>query len=161
VGNAAVYALAEMGSEDAVGQLAVLKVRVKFGTAQAEIDKAFNTAAAALNLPRDQIEEMGVPSYGLEEVGLRRETLGNYRADLAVTGSGAELLWFDAEGTALKSAPAKVKADHPEELKELQQSLKDIQAMLPAQRDRVDSLFLQQKTWPIALWHERYLDHPL
>ncbi len=29
VGNAAVYALSEMGSTDAVGQLAVLKVRVK------------------------------------------------------------------------------------------------------------------------------------
>ena len=73
VGNAAVYALSEMGSTDAVGQLAMLKVRVKFGTAQKEIEKAFNTAAEALGLPRDQIEEMGVPSYGLEEVGLRRE----------------------------------------------------------------------------------------
>jgi hypothetical protein len=161
VGNAAVYALSEMGSTDAVGQLAMLKVRVKFGTAQKEIEKAFNTAAEALGLPRDQIEEMGVPSYGLEDVGRRGESFGDHRAELIVTGSDAELKWFDANGKPLKSVPAKVKGDQKDELKELQQSLKDIQAMLPAQRDRIDAMFLQQKTWPIAGWRERYLDHPL
>ena len=48
VGNAAVYALSEMKSAEAVAQLAMLKVRVKFGTAQKEIEKAFTTAAQAL-----------------------------------------------------------------------------------------------------------------
>ena len=65
VGNAAVYAISEMGSAEAVGHLAMLKVRVRFGTAQKEIEKAFNAAAEALSLPRDQIDEMAVPSYGL------------------------------------------------------------------------------------------------
>ena len=161
VGNAAVYALSEMGSTDAVGQLAILKVRVKSVMAQKEIEKAFNVSAEALGLPRDQIEEMGVPSYGLEEVGQRSETFGDYRAELIVTGSDAELKWFDAEGKPLKSVPAKVKAEHKDELKELQQSLKDIQSMLPAQRDRLDAMFLHQKTWPFEEWRERYLEHPL
>lgn len=161
VGNAAIYCLSELGTKEAVGQLAMLKVRVKFGSAQKEIDKAFDAAAAALELPRDQIEELGVPSYGLEEVGKLTETLGDYRAELIVTGSDAALNWFDEKGKQLKSAPAKVKADHKEELKELQQSLKDIQSMLPAQRDRIDALFLAQKTWSIDDWRERYHDHPL
>ena len=88
VGNAAVYALSELGSPEAVGQLAMLKVRVKFGTAQKEIEKAFNAAAEALSLPRDQIEEMAVPSYGLETVGVRRETFaeGEFIAELRVNG---------------------------------------------------------------------------
>ena len=161
VGNAAVYALSELGSTDAVGQLAMLKVRVKFGTAQKEIEKAFDASAQALGLPRDQIEEMGVPSYGLEEVGRLKESIGQYQAELLVTGSDAELKWSDAAGKALKSVPAALKKEHGEELKELQQSLKDIQAMLPAQRDRIDALFLSQKSWPLGAWRERYLDHPL
>ena len=49
VGNAAVYALSAIGSPEAVGHLAMLKVRVKFGTAQKEIEKAFNAAAEALS----------------------------------------------------------------------------------------------------------------
>jgi hypothetical protein len=161
VGNAAVYVLSQLASTEAVGQLAMLKVRVKFGTAQKEIEKAFNKAAETLGLPRDQIGEMGMPSYGLEKGGLRHETLGDYRADLIVTGSDAELKWFDPNGKALKSVPAKVKRDHKDDLKELQQALKDIQGMLPAQRDRLDSMFLSQKTWPIEVWRERYLEHPL
>ena len=161
VGNAAVYALSELASSEAVGQLAMLKVRVKFGTAQKEIEKAFDASATALGLPRDQIEELGVPSYGLEEVGRRIEELGGYRAELLVTGSDAEINWSDANGKQLKAVPAKVKSDHKDDLKELQQSLKDIQSMLPAQRDRIDGLFLLQKSWPIAEWRDRYLDHPL
>jgi hypothetical protein len=161
VGNAAVYALSELKSAEAVGQLAMLKVRIKFGTAQKEIEKAFTTAAGALGLPRDQIEEMGVPSYGMEEVGTRSESLGDYRADLIVTGSDAQIRWSDSKGKTLKSVPAKVKSDHKDELKELQQALKDIQSMLPAQRDRLDSMFLLQKRWRFDEWRERYLDHPL
>lgn len=161
VGNAAVYALSQLGSTEAVGQLAMLKVRVKFGTAQKEIEKAFNVAAEALQLPREQIEEMGIPSYGLEACGVRNEALGEYEARLVVTGSDAEINWFDAKGKQLKSVPAKVKKDHAEDYKDLQQSLKDIQGMLPAQRDRIDGMFLLQKSWSVGDWLQRYLQHPL
>ena len=145
VGNAAVYALAAIGTIQTVGQLALLKVRVRFGTAQKEIDKAFTAAAEALALPRDAIEEMGIPSYGLESVGRLEEVIDGHRYELAVSGTVAELKWFDSQGKPLKSVPANVKNDHKDDWKELQQSLKDIQAMLPAQRDRIDSLFLRAR----------------
>lgn len=161
VGNAAVYALSQIAVPEAVGQLAMLKVRVRFGTAQKEIEKAFNAAAIALGLPRDEIEEMGIPSYGLEETGRCDEMLGDYRAELVVSGSDAQLKWFDSKGKSLKSVPAKVRKEYKDDLNELQQSLKDIQGMLPAQRDRIDSMFLLQKSWPIDQWSERYLNHPL
>lgn len=161
VGNAAVYALSEMVSPEAIGQLAMLKVRVRFGTAQKEIEKAFDAAAAALDLPRDQIEEMSVPACGLETVGRRDEIIGEYRAELIVTSSEADLRWFDPWGKQMKSVPASVKKDDAETLKELQQGLKDIGAMLSAQRERIDALFLERKSWPASVWRERYLDHPL
>ena len=161
VGNAAVYALSQVGSEEAVGQLAILKTRVKFGSAQKEIEKAFTRAAEALGLPRAEIEELGVPTYGLEADGRLAETVGDYTAEIVVSGSNAELRWSDAKGKPLKSVPAKVRSGHKEELKELKQSLKDIQAMLPAQRDRIDSLFLKQASWKVDVWKERYLEHPL
>ncbi|QOY85697.1 DUF4132 domain-containing protein [Paludibaculum fermentans] len=160
-GNAAVYALSEMVSPEAMGQLAMLKVRVRFGTAQKEIEKAFDGAAQALELPRDQVEEMSVPACGLESVGRREEVFGEYRAELAVTGSEAELKWFDAKGKPLKSIPAAVKKSGGETLKELQQGLSDVKSMLSAQRDRVDALFLERKSWPAEVWRERYVDHPL
>ncbi len=161
VGNAAVYALSEIVSPESVGFLAMLKVRVRFGTAQKEIEKAFDAAAAALDLPRDEIEELGAPACGLETVGRREETLGDCRAELLVSGNDAALQWFDSRGKSIKSVPAQVKRNHPEAWKELQQDLKDVTAMLSSQRERVDSLFLSRKAWTAAAWRERYLDHPL
>jgi len=160
LGNACVTALGRMPGLAPIGQLAVLKVKVKFGTAQREIEKAFNAAANRESLPRDEIEELAVPAYGLEGVGVLRATLGDYRAELVVDGSSAAIQW-SKDGKALKSAPAAAKKDHPEEVKELQAALKDINTMLPVQRERLDAMFLAQKSWPIGVWRERYLDHPL
>lgn len=159
--NAAVYVLSQMGTLEAVGQLAVLKVRARSATPQNEIEKAFAAAAKSLGMLRDEIEELGVPGYGLEEIGIRRESIGDYRAELSIRGSDARLSWYAANGKPLKSVPASVKTDHADDFKELQRSLKDVRAMLPAQRDRLDSLFIQQRTWKFEAWRERYLDHPL
>jgi hypothetical protein len=161
VGNAAVYALSAMGSPEAVGQLALLKVRIKTAAVQKEIEKALNSAAEQLAIPRDQIEEMSVPSYELEPGGTKCEKVGDYEARIVVTGSDARLHWFDSKGKQLKSVPAKIKRDHQETWEELRQNVKDIQGMLPAQRDRLDGLFLADKSWGITAWRERYLEHPL
>ena len=85
----------------------------------------------------DEVEEMAVPSYGLEEVGRFDTVFGDYRAELIVDGSTATLHWLK-DGKPIKSAPAAVKKDHAEEFKELQASVKDINGMLPAQRERLD-----------------------
>ncbi|RMF98523.1 MAG: DUF4132 domain-containing protein, partial [Planctomycetota bacterium] len=111
--------------------------------------------------PRDEIEEMAVPAYGLEEGGRRSETIGDYRAELVVTGTDAKIRWVNPKGNLLKSPPSKVKTEHKDELKELNQALKDIRGMLAAQRDRIESLFLLEKSWPIDQWRDRYLAHPL
>jgi hypothetical protein len=160
LGNACVTGLGMMPGLPAIGQLAVLKVKVKFGTAQKEIEKAFTASATREGLARDDIEELAVPTYGLEEVGVRSESFGDYQAELLIDGSSATLHWLK-DGKPLKSVPTAVKKEHAEPFKDLQASVKDLGAMLPAQRERIDTLFLARKTWPLAVWRERYLDHPL
>jgi len=143
-----------------VVDVSLLKSRLKGGV-QKELEKAFTAAATALKLPRDEIEELAVPAYGLSEVGRDVETFGDYSAEITIDGNDVAVTWRDANGKTLKSPPAKVKADHKEAFKELQQRVKDLSAMLPAQRDRLDAMALSQKRWPLAIWRERYLDHPL
>jgi hypothetical protein len=161
LGNAAVTALGMMPGANAVGPLALLKVKIKFGTAQSEIDKALTAAAQRAGIPRDEIEELGVPAYGMDEVGRRRETIGQYGAELVIVGSAVELRWFKADGKPLKSLPASLKTEHADEVKELQTAAKDAAKMLSAQSERIDSLFLARKAWLFDSWCERYRDHPL
>lgn len=161
-GNAGVYALSQIRDPLALGQLALLKVKVKFGSAQKEIEKAFNAAAERFEIPRDELEEMSVPAYGLTDVGVCEEELSEYKARLTITGTTTtELAWVKSDGKLQKAIPASVKENHKDELKELQAAAKDIQRMLPAQRERIDNLFLQQKSWRLDVWRERYLNHPL
>jgi hypothetical protein len=161
LGHAAVAALGTMPGRDAVGQLAVLKIKVKFIPAQKEVDKALSAAAQREGLPRAELDELAVPAYGMEEVGRRREVLGEFVGQLVVEGQDAALRWSRADGEPLKSVPAAVKKEHAEELKELQAVLKDVGKMLSAQRERIDGLFLARKRWPLDAWRARYLDHPL
>jgi Domain of unknown function (DUF4132) len=161
VGNAAVYSLSEMVGPEAMGQLAMLKVRVRFGTAQKEVEKAFDAAARELQLPRNEIEELSVPDCGLGSVGLREEVIGDYRVRVDVRGSDVEVSWFDEKGKPLKSVPGAVKKEHAEDWKDLQGDVKDLQAMISAQKERIDGLFLEQKTWSADVWRERYIDHPM
>ncbi len=166
VGNAAVYALGRIPGQASLGQLAMLRIKVKYGQAQVQIAKALDAAAERAGLPRDEIEELAVPSYGLDSVGLGTETLGEFTAEIRVGGNTkgathAEIAFVSAGGKRLKSVPAAVKRDHAEELKELKAALKDIQKMLPAQRDRLDALFVADRTWSYGAWRERYLHHPL
>jgi len=162
VGNTCVFCLGAIGDAAAVAELALLKLKVKLSSAQRFIEAECERAATKLGMPRDELEEMSIPAYGLDEVGLRRESLGDFTAELRITAAGdASLQWFKADGSLQKSVPAAVQQDFAEELKELKATAKDIGKMLPAQRERLDGLALARKSWPFAAWCGRYLDHPL
>ncbi|HJZ48710.1 MAG TPA: DUF4132 domain-containing protein [Roseiflexaceae bacterium] len=161
LGNACIWALGQMAGHDGIAQLAVLKVRVRLPGAQKLIETALRGAAERAGLARDDLEELLAPSYGLEEVGLRREALGGVTVDLVVAGSSVELRYLRADSRRLASAPRVLREQYGEQFKELAQAAADIKQMLVAQRDRIEQLYLQRKTWSLDVWRERYLDHPL
>lgn len=162
VGNACVWALGAMGTRDSLAQLAILAARVKFGTAQKCINKALSAAAVRMGVSRDEIEELAVPAYGLGTDGARREAAGEYTLELRVIpGACAALRVLTAAGKTLKSIPAAVKSEHADAVRELRGTIRDIDRMLAAQRERLDLLLRQNRSWPLAAWRERYLDHPL
>ena len=161
VGNACFWALGNMPGNEGVAQLSVLKIRVKTNTAQKLIANALEVAAKRIGLTSEEIEEMSVPTYGLEEVGLRRDEFDEICSELRVDGNEVEQVWMKKDGKRLSSAPKAVKETYPEELKEIAQAIKDIRKMLPAQRERLDNLFLYQKKWTYDSWSARYINHPL
>lgn len=162
VGNACVFALGRMPDVVAVTALARLKVRVRHRALQNNISKVLQAAAVRAGVTTDELEEMSVPTLGLTDVGFLTEPLGEHTATLRVIGtSTTELRFVSTSGKSIKSVPAKVKSEHTESLKDLKASAKEIEALLPAQRERLDQLHLSQRSWDVAVWKERYLDHAL
>lgn len=162
VTNAAMWALGQIDDPFAIGQLAIMRAKIKNKAVQKVIDNAMQAIADRIGVTPEEVEEMSVPTYGLTGVGQAREQLGEFTAELTVTGtSSTELKWIKPDGKPQKSVPKAVKDGFADEFNELKAAAKDIQKMLPAQRDRLDRLFLDQKTWAYTTWAERYLDHPL
>jgi len=140
VGNACFWALGNMPGSEGVAQLSILKIRIKTNTAQKLIANALEVAAKRMGMTAEEIEEMSVPTYGLEEVGLRRDKFEEIVSELRVNGSEVDQVWIRKDGKRLTSAPKTVKDKYLEELKEIAQAVKDIRKMLPAQRDRLADL---------------------
>lgn len=162
IGNACLYGLSRMGEMSAVAQLSRLKTRVKHASVRAQLAKALDAAAELAGMSQADLEETVVPTFGMTEIGEYREQFGEVTAHLRVADSSkTELRWIKPDGRTQKSVPAAVKEQFPEPLKALKQTAKEIEKMLPAQRDRIEQLYLQQRSWSLRDFRSRYLDHPL
>ncbi|MBI3965040.1 MAG: DUF4132 domain-containing protein [Chloroflexi bacterium] len=160
-GNACIYALGALGTPAAVAQLHRLLQRVKYPSAQTLVGRALDEAAQRAGLTAEELAELSVPAYDLDN-GVRRWELGGFVAELVIDGSvDVELRWQRADRSPLRSEPAAVKREHPAGLKELKRLTGELRKLLPAQRDRIERLLLAERSWPLADWRERYLDHPL
>jgi len=164
VGNACVNALAAMPGLDGVAQLSRLAGKVKYDVARRLIEKAMNDAAERNQVSRDDLEAMAVPTFGLVNLGtadgVRIEQVGDCEARLTIGREGASLVW-SCEGKALKSAPASVKEEHAELLKDLNRSVKEMDGQISAQRSRLERQLISEGTCSLERWKPWYLDHPL
>ena len=105
---------------------------------------------------------MAVPSYGLNDQGEARIQAGDCQSVIRLTGARAvEAQWFNAEGKALKAAPAEVKKAYPQGLKDWQKQAAEITDALIGQASRLEASYLSGRQWRYADWRERFLLHPL
>ncbi len=161
VAGACVYALKSMPGLHGAAQLERVRLNVKQPIYVKGIEKALEEAARRAGMTREDLEELTVPTFDLDEHGQRRIPIGPAVAELSIVGTEVQLRWYGADGTPRKAEPAEVKREHKAELKEVKRLRDDLARMLAAQRDRLERLPLTQRTWDLAAWNARYLDHPL
>jgi len=163
-GNAGIWALGQMPSGIGVGPLARLRTRLRDRGALKLIAAAIESAAKAAGMTVEELEDLAVPTGGLEGDGTRRETFGAEGSALlsldAATGR-TRLEWFGADGKPRKAVPAGVKREFAAEVKALKAAEEEIKQALSAQAARFDRFLLDERAWPLAVWRERYLTHPV
>jgi hypothetical protein len=161
LGNAAINALAELPGPAAITQLGRLRLLVKYATARRLVEKALDAAARRAGVSSDEIEEMSIPTYGLDASGVARRQLGDVTGEIAIADDEATLVFHAADGKAFKSVPASIKQDHASALAELRRAVKEIGQVLPAQRLRLENLMIGGRELTVEQWRTRYLEHPL
>lgn len=157
--TASVWALSQLKNPEALSQLSRIRQLVKFGTAKKVLDSALNKLAKQLNVSTDELHEMAAPDFGLERDGTLREEAGDYTLELRIEDGSADVRILDDDNKEPKTTPDALKKDAT--LKQLKLLAADIDKMLPAQKDRLERLYHEQRVWPAATWRTRYIDHAL
>jgi uncharacterized protein DUF4132 len=160
LGNACLWSLAELPDGAGVPYLARILARVKYPKIKAKIDATLNEAAQKAGVGRADLDEISVPTHGLDRDGTRRVAFAQGEAVIRVARNSATLDWFNDAGKQLKS-PSKAIKDEKELFKEVQSDLKELDADLGVQSQRLQQLYLQSRSWPADIWRTRYLEHPL
>lgn len=162
VGNACAVVLGGMSGPEPIAELCRLQLQLKHRPSLQVIEKALAEAAARAGMTPADLAELTVPTFGMQSPGFREEPLGDYTAVIEISDGGrVEWRWRNAEGKLQKAVPAAVKDGHYYELKDLKQSLAELQKLLPMQRERLERQLLTERNWALAEWRARYLEHPL
>lgn len=157
--GACLYALAELGTTEALTQLARAKGKIATTTLQNNLKQTLQAAAVARGVTVAELEELVVPTFDLDANSQREWVMDDLTATLTVSPDGVSLTWA-RDGRPLKSKPTLPEA-HKATGAEITKLKKEIESSLTAQRARIESQFLQERMHDYPIWRERYLDHPL
>ncbi len=163
-GNAGIWALGQMPGGIGVGALATLRTRLRDRGALKLIAAAIESAAKASGMTVDELEDLAVPTGGLDADGTRTETFGEEgaaRLTLDAATGRTKLEWFGVDGKPRKAVPAGVKREFAAEVKALKAAETEIASALSAQAARLDKTLLDERVWTLGVWRERYGSHPV
>lgn len=161
LGNACLWTLAALPDGAGIPYLARILARTKYPKIRAKIDATLNAAAEAAGMDRATLDEITVPTHGLDRDGALRMPLGDGEAVIRIAGSrDTEIEWLTGAGKAVKAPTAAMKADKAA-IKEVREAAKEIEADLSTLATRLQRQYLEDRSWDAETWRERYLDHPL
>jgi hypothetical protein len=162
LGNAAIWALAAIGSPHAIAELSRLKTRIRYPLMIERIEVALAELASRLEVSEDELEDMSLPSYELSVDGERRLPVGDGSAIIRIAGTREVTLSFVGTNGREAASPAKALKDAAPDAIALARGLRNqIEAALAGQSSRIEQLYLTGRTIPYEHWQERYLRHPL
>jgi hypothetical protein len=157
----AIHVYTQLPAREGVARLARLCSKIKKKNIQTRIATALKKMAEKIKLSPDHLEEMAISDYGLDHNHQMITSFGSFQATYTLKSyKESNLEWVDPKGKIQKSVPAEVKNNFAEEFKSLKASIKELEALLPSQKDRIEGFYLKDRTWTYAEWQTYYLQHP-
>ena len=158
VPNACIHTLGSVGTEPAIAALRQLYDGTRHAGVRSRVDAALHHAAGVAGLTPGQLVERAVPAHGLDADGTVVLTAGGTAARLTLRDARTVAVeWAGAGGWVAKPPPDAPAA----EVAAVKRQTKEVKDAVGAERRRVESLFADDRAWPVADWRRYYLDHPV
>ena len=158
--DGAITALEMTGSIEALAAISNTKQKVGENQLKKKVANALESGAEKMGVGVDELEELVVPTYELSPEGTSTKVFDDISMVLTVD-SRKVILSFSREGKVLKAIPKATVSEFSREIKELKSLQKQLETTLRNQRERIESLYLQNRRIPFRSWQDRYFNHPL
>lgn len=160
-GTACMHAFSMLPFKDGMSRLVKFKMKVKNNAILKSIDKIIDEVAEKNGFSQEQVMEMGVPDFGLNKEAELVTPFGEYNAVFQIKGMNLSELVWEKNGKIQKAIPQTVKNEKANELKAFRNIIKEIEELLPIQKERIERLYLTRATWKYPDWIQHYILHPL
>lgn len=163
LGNACLFTLANTKGKDGIAQLTVLKQKIKQTSTKRLIDKYIDEISKKLGVSKSDIEESIVSEFALKN-GSKTISFEDYKLLISIEKNGkVNAIWIKPDGKTQKTQPSFIKASKvlSEKLKKTKLEIKEIQKFLLSQRNRLDSLLIEERVIESENFHKYYLNHGL
>ena len=161
LGNACLFAFTALPYKTGIAYLTQFRAKVKYPSVRKIIENRIYEVAEKEGKTKDEIEEMGVPAYGLNERQQLEQMLGDFKAIVTIESiQQVSLKWQKPDDKIQKSVPASIKTTHADAIKALKKMVKEIKEALPAQTHRVERIFMNPREWKYQDWIDLYIHHP-
>lgn len=161
LGNACIHTLSEMNTKEAIAQISRVQSRAKHASSRTQIEKAIGNAAEQAGMSVDDLQDLGVPDFGMTEQGVITKPFGEWSARLVLNRDGAETTWIHTSGKQQQGLPSVVKKDFADDVKSLKKLESELEKLLPTIGSRIERSYIDQRHWQFAAWRDRYLNHPV
>lgn len=162
LGRVCLAILSAMATPSAIFQLNGLRQQFQHTDSERQVERALDDASRTLGVDPDDFEELAVPTFGLDSMGIRRDQYGEYTAELRVNDRGkVQLSWRGPEGRIKQRVPSEVRRNMPSVWNALKTSMKDLESVLAAQRARLERLLRTERCWDYSYWRDCYANHPV
>lgn len=159
-GNACLYCFSILPFKDGISRLTKFKMKIKYPSVHKQIEKYIDIVAKKEGYSKDQLEELAVPDFGIVDNCLVK-SIEEYQAIIELKDVNEVLIKWESGGKTQVSIPSKIKTDHKEELNSVKKLVKEIQILLPVQKDRIEQFYKKDRTWKYTDWVASYIEHPL
>jgi hypothetical protein len=161
IGNRGLWALANMPDKNGLLYLLILKYKLNQPQIQKVVDKLLEKLASDYGLTVDQVLNDFIPDFGLHD-GVLSQNIGDYDVILQIERPNSVIVsYLNEQKKSVKTLPKTIKDQFKDELNELKAVQKDIQKMLSAQKVRLDSFYLSERSFDYPTWKEKLFDHGL
>ncbi|MEV0830339.1 DUF4132 domain-containing protein [Nonomuraea rubra] len=152
-------AVGRFPTPEAVTALRAARAATRHAGVVKQLDRMIKKAEPGL---ADRVEvAFRMPDLGFAPGGRLEVALGEHTAVVSPGAGGEfELGWWQG-GKALKSVPAAVRREHPEEVKRLRELVKQVRRQVTTLCRALEAGFAGEMSWPYETWRERVAGHPI